>query len=482
MDDMAILATIHTRPSRQTRKIVYKKKTMIISYNFISLLVETLALYLVGLFTFYIVNSNNIRASIPHPFTVSVSYAVIMITINAIHYTSPGKEKSLSFPILFSIAFISVMAMILFEHASPIIGYWFAGASLVVVLCRRAEQAIMQHFGGVSRMRRRAAFIGNNHVASEILQTIRASSHQDIEPIGFFDDRTSRRGPLDDMLPHLGNINDLVAFVHENELDEVYVALPWSANERITYLINQLRFLPLTVRLLPDHLPPALSKGAPVQIGSVVASTLMLPPTTLTGRIMKRCFDVVISSLLLIVLIPIFTITALLIKIDSRGPVFFIQPRSGQYGRIFNILKFRSMYTARLDTAAETLVSHGDIRVTRVGRVIRKYSIDEIPQILNVFLGDMSLVGPRPHAQRAKAAGRVYTEILDDYMHRYRVKPGITGWAQVNGWRGNTDTEEKLRKRVEFDFYYITHWSLRLDFEILLKTFRSVVSPPQDNV
>jgi lipopolysaccharide/colanic/teichoic acid biosynthesis glycosyltransferase len=162
--------------------------------------------------------------------------------------------------------------------------------------------------------------------------------------------------------------------------------------------------------------------------------------------------------------------------------VFFFQPRSGQFGRSFNVFKFRSLHVAKADTAAESLVQRGDSRVTRVGKYLRKYSIDELPQIINVLLGDMSLVGPRPHAPRAKAGGRIYAEVMPDYMLRYRVKPGMTGWAQVNGWRGNTDTEDKLRKRVEFDFHYIENWSMMRDIKILAMTVPSALFPPKDNV
>ena len=149
--------------------------------------------------------------------------------------------------------------------------------------------------------------------------------------------------------------------------------------------------------------------------------------------------------------------------------MIFRQPRRGQFGRLFSIYKFRSLHTAKADANADTLVTKGDSRVTRVGRFIRKYSIDELPQIINVLKGDMSLVGPRPHAIMAKADGKLYGDVVPNYSLRYRVKPGMTGWAQVNGWRGETDTEEKLRKRVEFDFYYISHWSWRLDLKILLR-------------
>ena len=184
---------------------------------------------------------------------------------------------------------------------------------------------------------------------------------------------------------------------------------------------------------------------------------------------------------LLLLTLPLFVAIAVLIRIDSAGPVFFRQSRIGRFGVSFDIYKFRSLHVAQADTKAETLVSRGDNRVTRVGRYLRKYSIDELPQILNVILGHMSLVGPRPHAPRAKADGHVYAQAMSEYPLRYRVRPGMTGWAQVNGWRGNTDTIEKLQRRVEYDFQYIENWSMKRDLYILLRTIPSVLAPPPDN-
>ena len=303
-----------------------------------------------------------------------------------------------------------------------------------------------------------------------------------LQVIGFFDDRLNRPGPLSGVIPCLGTINDLVSYIHDAELSEVYMALPWSAGERISHLVEQLRFLPLTVRLVPDHVPPALPGRGDGQLYGVVMPTLMVPPFSAVNALFKRSMDVVAALLLLIPLLPLFAVVAILLKLDSSGPIFFRQTRSGQFGRPFRIFKFRSLHVAQADTTAETLVVAGDRRVTRVGQVIRKYSIDELPQIFNVLLGQMSLVGPRPHAPRAKADGRIYAEVMPDYMMRYRVKPGMTGWAQVNGWRGNTDTEEQLRKRVEFDFQYIGKWSLRKDLEIILRTIPAMLLPPAQNV
>jgi exopolysaccharide biosynthesis polyprenyl glycosylphosphotransferase len=187
--------------------------------------------------------------------------------------------------------------------------------------------------------------------------------------------------------------------------------------------------------------------------------------------VIKQAFDRFAGALALVALSPILAATALAIKLDSPGPVFFKQKRYGFNNELIEVFKFRSMYVDQLDPTAAKLVTRDDPRVTRVGRFIRKTSIDELPQLINVvFKGDLSLVGPRPHAVHAKAADRQYDEVVDGYFARHRVKPGITGWAQVNGWRGETDTPEKIQQRVEHDLYYIENWSIMLDLYILAIT------------
>jgi len=208
---------------------------------------------------------------------------------------------------------------------------------------------------------------------------------------------------------------------------------------------------------------------------------LSRPPFSQAGLSIKRGMDVAGAISLIVLLLPLLVVLAILIKLDSPGPVLFRQTRTGQFGSSFSMYKFRSLYVEQADHAADRLVGAGDTRVTRVGRYARKYSLDELPQLLNVAGGSMSLVGPRPHASRAKAGGRLYAEVRPDYPLRYRVKPGMTGWAQVNGWRGNTDTAEKLMKRVEFDLDYIRSWSLAMDLHILLRTIPSILAPPLDN-
>jgi exopolysaccharide biosynthesis polyprenyl glycosylphosphotransferase len=177
-----------------------------------------------------------------------------------------------------------------------------------------------------------------------------------------------------------------------------------------------------------------------------------------------------VSLTALVLLAPLMALVALAIRLESRGPVLFRQKRYGFNNELIEIYKFRSMYTGMADAEASRLVTRDDPRVTRVGRFIRRTSLDELPQLFNVVRGDLSLVGPRPHALKAKAVGRCYDDAVEDYFVRHKVKPGITGWAQINGWRGETDTQEKIEKRVEHDLYYIDNWTIFLDLYILART------------
>ena len=185
----------------------------------------------------------------------------------------------------------------------------------------------------------------------------------------------------------------------------------------------------------------------------------------------KWLFDRIVGSVLLVLVSPIMLLAAIAIKIESRGPVLFKQKRYGFNNELIEVYKFRSMYADQCDPTAAKLVQKGDARVTRVGALLRRTSIDELPQLFNVvFTGNLSLVGPRPHAVHAKAENRLYDEAVDGYFARHRVRPGITGWAQINGWRGETDTHEKIQRRVEHDLYYIENWSVLFDLYILAKT------------
>lgn len=199
----------------------------------------------------------------------------------------------------------------------------------------------------------------------------------------------------------------------------------------------------------------------------VLASAVNLPRTAL---IIKRLEDMVIGGLLVIGLSPVLLLLALLIRLNSPGPAIFRQERRGLHLKPFMCFKFRTMYVDQTDHDCHEQTSHGDPRVTRMGRFLRHHSLDELPQLFNVVIGHMSLCGPRPHARGTSVNGLPLEEVNAQYLSRYSVKPGITGWAQVNGWRGILDTEEKLAKRVEYDLHYIANWSVLLDMKILFMT------------
>jgi Undecaprenyl-phosphate glucose phosphotransferase len=289
--------------------------------------------------------------------------------------------------------------------------------------------------------------------------------------MGVFDDRGDDR--VDRIIagyPRLGNLNALVEFARSTRLDIVIVALPITAEQRLIDVTRALSVLPAEVKLPARASALRFTADTYSRVGNVAMIDLVEKPIADWGMVGKWAFDKLFGLAALVVLAPVMLAVAAAIKLDSRGPVFFRQKRHGFNNELIEIFKFRSMYVDRCDANAANLVTKEDPRVTRVGRFIRKTSLDELPQLFNVIAGSLSLVGPRPHALEAKAAGMLYNSVVDGYFGRHKVKPGITGWAQIHGWRGETDTPEKIQKRVEHDIYYLENWSLLLDLLILIKT------------
>jgi len=262
-----------------------------------------------------------------------------------------------------------------------------------------------------------------------------------------------------------------VAFARHTRVDLVIFSLPISAESRILQMLKKLWVLPVDIRLSAHTNKLHYRPRSYSYVGSVPVLDIFDKPIADWDVVMKWLFDKIVGSLALICAAPIMLIVAIAIKLDSKGPAIFKQKRYGFNNELVEICKFRSMYADQADATASRLVTQADARVTRVGRFIRKTSLDELPQLFNVvFAGNLSLVGPRPHALHAKAENRLYDEAVDGYFARHRVKPGITGWAQIHGWRGETDRQEKIQRRVEHDLYYIENWSILLDLYILAQT------------
>jgi len=355
---------------------------------------------------------------------------------------------------------------------------WFVTGAIMLAGTRAAMTLWIRRLKAQGVFNSRVAIYGAAAQGQKLAQYIRSNSKLTISLVGFFDDRRDGRVPIlvDDM-PVFGTSDDLVAMIRDDLIDQVIVALPWSAEARIQQVVQKLALTPVRIRLAPDLANFAFAHRPLVLLGDMPVITLFERPISGTDAIVKRVEDLLLTVGILFMLWPLLLITAIAVKLDTPGPVFFRQPREGFNNQRFDVLKFRSMTHDSCETDGIHQATRGDKRVTRVGLIIRATSIDELPQLLNVLKGDMSLVGPRPHAPSTTAAGRPFHEVVQTYAARHKVKPGMTGWAQVCGWRGETDTEEKLVKRLEHDLYYIENWSVTFDIYILIRTVFAVLFP-----
>jgi Undecaprenyl-phosphate glucose phosphotransferase len=364
----------------------------------------------------------------------------------------------------------------LFEEFSEMqLALWFL-ASLVLF---GAERLLLLAL--FRRLMRRGHFLQNAVILGGTENGVRLAEYlqqnHDIRSglLGFIDDRIARLPGTLAGLPLLGDTRELQRLIREEKVTQVLVALPWSAESRIGQLIRDLRRLPVNVLLVPDMVAFRHAHNRITEVASLPMFNASEVPLNGWSPFFKRCEDLILASLALTALAPLMLALAVAIKLDSAGPVLFRQKRYGYNNRLIEVYKFRSMYHHRSDANAERQTTRDDDRITRIGRFIRKTSLDELPQLFNVLLGSMSMVGPRPHATATKAAGILFEDAVQEYTARHRVKPGITGWAQVNGYRGETDTLEKIEKRVEFDLEYIENWSVWFDLYILFRTIPAVL-------
>jgi putative colanic acid biosynthesis UDP-glucose lipid carrier transferase len=313
----------------------------------------------------------------------------------------------------------------------------------------------------------RYIIIGANNVAYELLRRLPQRGF-----LGFFDfrsaDRISQWTDGDKLIGHCKGVAD---FVSANGVSAIYIALPLSNVPRIGEMIRELRDTTASIYFLPDVFAFDLIQGRLVNIDGMPALSVCDTPFHGMDAVLKRAFDVVLASVALIAFTPLMAVCAIGVKLSSPGPVLFRQRRYGLNGEEINIYKFRSM-TVCEDGAAVAQATRNDPRTTRLGRFLRRTSLDELPQLFNVLEGKMSLVGPRPHAV---AHNELYRKLICGYMIRHKVRPGISGWAQVNGLRGETDTVDKMSARVKFDIDYLNQWSIWLDIKILVRTVLLVV-------
>ena len=347
---------------------------------------------------------------------------------------------------------------------------WFISSLVLMVFVRFYYYTLLQKWGREGKLTRNIAIIGAERHGVRLHEVIDQQKEPWMHVIGVFEDRFSRVPTKIGNSPVLGTVNDLIHYVKENRVDDVIIALPWSAEERMQEIISKLEVLPVDLRLSPDMVGYSLLDYSFSEYCGLPVLNISDKPISGWHYIVKMLLDKILSALILLMISPVMILIALGIKLDSPGPVFFKQKRYGFNSQLIEVLKFRSMRTDMQDENAEKLATKNDPRVTRFGAFLRRTSLDELPQFINVLKGDMSIVGPRPHATMAKAAGKLYQDQVAKYAVRHKVTPGITGWAQINGWRGETDTEEKIQKRVEYDIFYINNWSILLDIRIIFRT------------
>jgi len=426
------------------------------------------------------------RADYSQYFVVSLATSVIIpLVFYFVHLYSLNRLLAIKHMIskiliVCSIIFLGLIATIFAAKSSTDfsrvwIFSWFGVSTCLILIERFTYLLILKKWSKSGWLTRNIAIFGTEKQAARLVEMLNEYAEPWIRIVGIFDDRASRIPDAIGKYPLLGNMDSLTNYVRNNRLDDVLVALPGMAEHRILEIVNKLNVLPVRVRLCPDLTSFNFLNHKFSFYGGV--PVLNINNKTIEGWDWgaKAFEDRFIGLIMFVLLLPLMLIVGILIKLDSPGPVFFLQERYGFNNRMIKVLKFRTMYADKQDSYAEKLVTRNDSRVTRIGAILRRTSIDELPQIINVLKGEMSIVGPRPHATKAKAGERYYSDIVAEYAVRHKVKPGMTGWAQVNGWRGETDTEEKIIKRVEFDLDYIKRCSFLFDMRIILKTIMVVL-------
>jgi Undecaprenyl-phosphate glucose phosphotransferase len=367
--------------------------------------------------------------------------------------------------LLLALAFLTQTA----EDASRLwVMLWFAYGVVGLVAGRILLGRQLNRWQQKGRFTRNVAVVGAGDLGRRFVEYLRHASGNAVRVVGVFDDRRTRIPVRVGDVPVLGTVDDVVRLARANLIDQVVITLPPQAEQRLVNVLNKMRDLPLDVSLCPVVFePPALACRRVTLVGGVPLLDMLRRPFSRWGYFVKTAEDYVLATLLMILLAPVMLAIALAVWLDSPGPIIFRQKRYGFNNGTIEVFKFRTMRADQDENDAKVQARRDDPRLTRLGRWFRRTSLDELPQLFNVLRGEMSIVGPRPHMVEHN---HQYAALIETYLGRHRVKPGITGWAQVNGWRGETDTLEKMEQRISHDLYYIENWSLTFDLRILART------------
>jgi len=440
---------------------------------------DAMILIATGLAAFHLLDDHATAFPVVAAWTTAIAFATMLelrrnwsYSIHALRQPARQVGKILRSAVTVFCIAIGAGTLMGLPTVSPAVGtLWLVSAIAAMAAARFGLASILAHLTEAGRLVRRTVIVGGGPDAEHLIATLEAGNHKELAILGVFDDRGDERSAESVAgYPKRGTIDQLPDYSRSAGVDLVIVTVPMAAEQRLMQILKILFALPVDIRISALNAKLRLSSNAYTYIGRVPMMALMDRPLTDWDRVIKNIEDRLLGALLLLLAAPVMALVALAIRLDSKGPILFKQRRYGFDNELIEVLKFRSMYTDMSDASARKLVTRDDPRVTPVGRFIRKTSLDELPQLLNVIKGEMSLVGPRPHATEAKADSDLYQTVVGEYFARHRVKPGVTGWAQINGWRGETDTHEKIERRVEADLYYIDNWSLLLDLYIIAAT------------
>ncbi len=348
--------------------------------------------------------------------------------------------------------------------------WWALATPVLQWLGYYAGRIVLHRLASAPGNQRTAIVVGAGSLGVKVSRAFQARDGLGLVFLGYFDDRADERVDPDAAGLRLGDLKRVAPYITRHGVHEVYITLPLGSQPRIVELLSQVQGTTASVFFVPDVFGISIIQGRLHDMNGVPVVGLQETPFTGTNRLIKRLSDLVLACAILVLISPLLVLVAIGVKLSSPGPVIFAQRRNGLDGEEIVIYKFRSMRTAE-DGAVVPQATKVDPRITRFGAFLRRSSLDELPQFINVLQGRMSIVGPRPHAV---AHNQQYRQLIKAYMVRHKVKPGITGWAQIHGLRGETETVDKMQTRVEYDLEYLRNWSLGLDLQIIARTIKLV--------
>jgi len=352
---------------------------------------------------------------------------------------------------------------------------WAIATPVLQCLAVWAGRRVLKAHAARPEARRPAIVVGGGALGVKVARALGGSEDRGTDFLGYFDDRADERLHENAALSRLGGLKDVARYVRDHNVREVFITLPLGSQPRIVELLNEVQGTTASLFFVPDVFGISIIQGRLQDMNGVPVVGICETPFTGTNELTKRISDIVMASIILILISPLLLAIGIGVKLSSPGPMVFKQRRNGLDGQEIIVYKFRSM-TTQDNGAVVRQATKGDSRITPFGGFLRRTSLDELPQFINVLQGRMSIVGPRPHAV---AHNEQYRQLIRAYMVRHKVKPGITGWAQVNGHRGETDTIEKMQTRVEYDLEYLRNWSLGLDLQIIVRTIRVAFFDPR---